>query len=1087
MLRFISLLFAGLIPALLTTHEANAQTYDPLHPPDTYATRSNPNYWKNRKPFQDYWQQDVHYTIKAKIDEQQDVIEGSEQLVYTNNSPDELTFVYFHLYQNAFQPGSYYDQLIRANGETPEFNGYEKNGLGTKLMMMKSNGQDLRVEYDNTVVKVYLTKPLKPGASVTFDIAFRTYYGLYDGRGGALSSAMRRRMKMWITDGNKHYDGVHWYPRISVYDRKFGWTTDQHLGREFYGDFGTYDVELDFASNMVVEATGNLLNRKEVLPDDLAEKLKIENFKDKPWGEAASVITPYDSTQRKTWKYHAENVHDFAFTADPTYRIGEAEWNGIRCVAVAQEPHASRWQNAAAYAAEIIRVYSQNIGMYTYHKMVVADARDGMEYPMLTLDNGGDPGYRTLLCHEIGHNWFFGQVGNNETYRAMLDEGFTTWLTVFSLLQLEGDTIPAGKSKYEYVNKYRKPDLVTWRRGLYPYIISTTQEDLSTLNTHSDDFSAFPESGQGYRNVYYKTGSMLMNLEYVLGKDLFRSAMAHYFEQWKICHPYVEDFRESIIRFTHVDLNWFFDEWIETSKTIDYAVRGIRKGNKPDEYIIRFRRKGEMEMPVDFRVIALDGKQYDYHIPNTWFIKQTEATVLPKWYGRGNLNPVYEARVTIPGGIDDVIIDPSGILADKYKLDNSKRFPVELNYDARIRNLPEWGRYELYGRPDFWYNGFDGVKAGFHLNGQYLNHYHKLHVSAWINTGLFQSQFPREADINSFDDLSWNVIYSTPLGKSFKDSEIELTARHLDGLHLLKTRLSKKLNRNRTTLFAEAKSMSRMDSTDLHYLLYPNEWSMSPTHKDVYFNNTLQIGIEHTYKYKHGDGDVELLLRSSTFGSDYDYSYLRLSSVNNNHIAKFNLRTRTFFQWGMGANWASESSLFLAGANPEEMMENKFMRSLPYYDDRIMGFTDDLGHIQYGGGLNLRGYAGYLVAQGNNSADVKAVYKGQTGVAFNGELEFDKYIRFKPKFLKEYLSLTPYLFGDAGWINASAAGATLQMADVRADGGLGFALTVKKWTPLEMVEPLTFRFDMPFFLNRTPAVSPEYVQMRYVVGVNRAF
>ena len=130
------------------------------------------------------------------------------------------------------------------------------------------------------------------------------------------------------------------------------------VGHEFYGDFGAFDVELTFASNFVVGATGFLTNRAEVLPGELRNKLDIKNFAEKTWNSRPSIITPYDSTQRKTWKYHAENVHDFAFTADPTYRIGEANWDGVTCYSLAQEPHASKWQNAAEYAAKVIQVFS---------------------------------------------------------------------------------------------------------------------------------------------------------------------------------------------------------------------------------------------------------------------------------------------------------------------------------------------------------------------------------------------------------------------------------------------------------------------------------------------------------------------------------------------------------------------------------------------------------------------------------------------------------------------------------------------------------------------------------------------------------
>ena len=151
------------------------------------------------------------------------------------------------------------------------------------------------------------------------------------------------------------------------------------------------------------------------------------------------MITEYKKGETKTWKYHAENVHDFAFTADPTYRIGEAWWEDKVCYSLAQEPHASRWENAADFGANCIKVFSEDFGRYVYHKIIVADARSGMEYPMITLDGGSDPGYRGLLAHEIGHMWFFGQVGNNETYRALLDEGFTQFLTAWGLIKIDGE------------------------------------------------------------------------------------------------------------------------------------------------------------------------------------------------------------------------------------------------------------------------------------------------------------------------------------------------------------------------------------------------------------------------------------------------------------------------------------------------------------------------------------------------------------------------------------------------------------------------------------------------------------------------
>ncbi|HEY4797860.1 MAG TPA: M1 family peptidase, partial [Bacteroidia bacterium] len=397
---------------------------------------------------------------------------------------------YFHLYQNAFQPGSYYDKMTRENGVKPRYGKYEAQKKNEEIISLKSNGLELKREADNTVVKVFLSKPLLPNDSVKFAIDFNSYFD---------NGTQRRRMKMFYTYGNKHFDGVHWYPRLCVYDRKFGWETDQHMEKEFYGDFGTYDVELNMANNFVVEATGELQNQNEVLPEELRKKLDISNFKDKPMYSLPSVVIPYDSTQRKTWKFHAVNVHDFAFTADPTYRMSESIWNGVKCIALAQEPVASRWQNAADYTSKIIKTYSEDFGMYIYPKMVVADARDGMEYPMLTLDGGFDPNYRDLFTHEVGHNWFFGMLGSNETYRAFMDEGFTQFLTCWSYEKIDGKERIELPQTSKYLKRFAKTDYVRNSEVYLPYMIDAVHGEETAINKHSNDFNTALRHGGGYR------------------------------------------------------------------------------------------------------------------------------------------------------------------------------------------------------------------------------------------------------------------------------------------------------------------------------------------------------------------------------------------------------------------------------------------------------------------------------------------------------------------------------------------------------------------------------------------------------------
>jgi len=1059
--------------------------YDPIAKPNTYRNFDNPNYWNNKKPHSDYWQQDVHYQIQANIDEQKDLIEGKQTLTYWNNSPDDLNVVYFHLYQNAFQPESHHAELNEQNNNKIEYGPYEQDKKGTEVQRISSVGRRLLLEQDNTILKVHLNKPIKSGESIVFDITFTTYFGLGN---------MGRRMKKFNSNGKTHYDGVHWYPRISVYDAKFGWTTDQHLGKEFYGDFGAFDVELTFASNYVVDATGFLLNRPQVLPADLRAKLDITNFKDKPWNEAASEIITYNPNERKTWKFHAENVHDFAFTADPSYRIGEASWNGITCYALAQEQHASKWQNAASYSAQIIQVFSEDIGMYTYHKMIVADAQDGMEYPMLTLDGGSDPSYRGLLVHEIGHNWFYGQVGNNETYRAALDEGFTQFLTAWGLEKIDGDKMVQNISKNKYIAKHTKDLHPRDRSVYYSYIKDATMNNTPQLNTHSDDFGSALGHGGGYRHVYYKTAAMLYNLQYVLGDELFAEALQYYFQKWKIAHPYFNDFRQSIIEYTKVDLNWFFDQWLETTKDIDYAVKSSKriKGSK-ELFEITFERKAAMQMPIDFTVLNKNGDAQDYHIPNTWFVKETEATVLDKWYGFGKVHTTHSVIIRSKEGVKDVIIDPTNRLADAYMVDNSLKKNISIEWEDFVWAYPDWKKYEISLSPQLWYNGYDGMKTGINISSDYMNYHHKFNGDFWLNTGLVQIEeyLPEETIVytdengetyeetiktrSGYDRISYDLNYQNPLNKINKGLSIMLNHRKLDGLKLNQIRLTQKSSDHNNELYVELKTLIRPQTESNTYLLFEGDdfW------KTDAHNNTLSIGMKHKYQYVAGEGVLNFSLRSSTIGSDYQFAQLSFEAINKSKIDKLKINTRLYFQHASGTSIAPESKLFAAGANPEQYMENKYTRSTGFVSREPVQFSEQLNHFQMGGGLNLRAYAGYLMPEGDYESQ-EFSFSGTTGIAFSTEIEFNDYLPFRNK-----LDLKTYLFTDAGIINTNTLNQALTFGNLRADAGIGATITLFK--RIDNISPLTLRVDLPWFMNRPPFGEDYFSTKRFVFGLNRTF
>lgn len=1058
---------------------------------NNFPLSNDPLYWKNRKPHANYWQQDVHYKINAAIDETNHTISAHQSLQYWNNSPDTLHFVYFHLHQNAFVKGSYAHALQEANKVKPVFGRYENSGLGTTVENITINGvAPTKTEIDFTILKIFLPQPLQPGKNITIDMDFVSYFDI---------GSTRRRMKMYPAWGFMHYNGCQWFPKICVYDAKFGWDTYQHLGKEFYGDFGVYDVTLDFASNYIVEASGILQNREEVLPKDLREKLDLKNFAQKPWNEPPSEIIPYRKGERKKWHFVAHHVHDFAFTADPSYRIATEYWNGIECVGIAQEPHASGWQNAAQLVAKIVQTFSENYGMYHYPKMVAADAADGMEYPMLTLDGGADPGYRGLLVHEIGHNWFYGMVGSNETYRAALDEGFTQFLTAEGLRKIDGDTMVQGIPK-GWRAKFAEPRLAIDSRVYYSYIYGASSGGDHQLNTHSDDFGSALGHGGGYGNVYYKTATMLYNLQYVLGDKLFADAMLHYFNQWKFAHPYFEDFRNSIIQYTKVDLNWFFDQWLETTKPIDYAIGKIKKTKEANKYAIAFkRRRTSMQMPIDFTVTDKNGNRHHYYIPNTWFEKNTNAQTLPRWIGWGKLNQNYTAYVNIADGIKSVTIDTSFRFADRFMLNNTKTLgsiwntnKIITKLDGGIYGVPEWKKYKLYIRPDIWYNAIDGIKIGANFEGNYLNNILNINGNVWYNTtiGRWYNYYPEfnEKIYQYYAPINYRIIFSTPLTLNIPNLKLNGKSRFLDGLWWHQLGFNWAIN-DKNNISAYAKTMHR-SGRNTDYLLYPQEWSSTQQNKNTSFN----VQYNKIYKTIKGGGYYTFGISTPMLTRQFDYSYVHAELKHLQVIHKMLWSTRFYGRIGMGNNIPFESALFLAGASPEEMMENKYVRSMAFFPQNWLGYSPNTtNHFQNVGGLNLRGYAGYYAYDTRNGKQYVA-YKSRSGFAINTEVDFTNYFKFKPKYTRNWLKANVYLFADAGIVELADfntgvyyfTSPTNYVSDFRMDAGLGFAITVKKWGVFEKAKPLTIRVDLPFFLNRPTFTEPQYWGARWVLGINKA-
>ena len=1117
------LLFPAFDSQAAITHNPGAsqilvQTDFPNNP---YPSPNNPHYWKNKKPYEGYWQQDVYYTINAILNEEDELINGQEILVYTNNSPNTLTEAYFHLYQNAVQPGSLTDELYKQNKAKVTFGKYEAQKLGTVIHSIQINPEDnpirdepresqnIAFEIQNTLLKIKLPTPLKPGDSIAFHIDFTTYFD----RG-----SIRRRMKVYDHHGYKHFNGVHWYPRICVYDRKFTWETDQHVEKEFYGDYGFFNISLTLPNHYVVEATGTLVNKDDVLPAALRKQLDIANFKDKPIGSQPSVITEPNGSF-KTWNFQAVNVHDFAWTADPTYRIGETTWNGVQCVAIAQENNAAGWQQTAQFTAKVIATYSRDFGMYNYPKIVCADAADGMEYPMITLDGGYYPSHQGLIAHEVGHNWFFGMVGSNETYRAALDEGFTQFLTAWCMRKL---------------TKESQPELKRAFAGYMEDAIDGTDE---VLETHSNDFHSATGHGGGYKHVYYKTASMLYNLQYYLGDSVFLQAMKNYVEQWKFCHPYIEDFRNSIIQSAQTDLNTFFDQWFQTNKSADYSIKRITPLKTTNYYRVTLQRNGKMVMPVDLdflitpktiptttnanasnaknrnnRNVSPSDVFYSITIPVTQYQKPGRYNLKP-WIGWDKLRPTYTFDIEMPvdGKVKQVWLDRSGRLADINRVNNVWKKRSEWRLDlGNGANTNYLGVYQGLVRPAVRYNVASGVLLGAVASGQYAGRKKEFNLGLWYTSGWqaryshapklqYQAEFKhqtRGGGTYYYQSLLYNEINTHELGwfNRIGKTEYGLNGKSMQRYHRLQYNIDQPFYNPwiNSQLSGRDPYFPQRDQLD-GFLSTANQWSYVAQAQ-------LNLYVKQAYSGWGKSGSVRFDMRMPSPWSNSQYGFVQLEWKHFQPVGKTLLRLRSLAYFGGGNNPTPESVLYLASANPEDAFQQDLYRDFGMYN--LNNSSTQWNTIQVNGGLNLRGFNGYsapkTVKQANGNDTTLAFFRGNQGLGINAALDLTPYFRWIPKV--KLLGINPYLFGDAGIIgqplnslNTNREMVTSQVySRLLADAGFGASVNLRNWSTitknkaLRAAKPINLRVDFPIWVNAVQN-DDSFVQFRMRVSVGTDF
>jgi aminopeptidase N len=332
--------------------------------------------------------------------------------------------------------------------------------------------------------------------------------------------------------------------------------------------------------------------------------------------------------------------------------------------------------------------------------------------------------------------------------------------------------------------------------------------------------------------------------------------------------------------------------------------------------------------------------------------------------------------------------------------------------------------------------------------------------------------------VNSHDHISFLFNYRTATDGFMKKSGFYTTLKFLDGLYSGLVGFDKKSNNDKTRFYVQLKAMGRVDSNAMNYLIYKGEWSTPGT-----VNSYASFGADHNYNYNRGTGFINLNVRAPFLGG-YDFSSAALTAINKTYFGKVGLHTRVFAQYGAGNNIPTESMLYVAGANSESLMDNQYTRSMGIFAP--FNFGNNVSNFAAGGGLNLRGYMGYLLPQVTNGV-LTYNYKGTSGAAINAELDFSRFFGFIPKATKQTLAFGAYLFGDAGVINTNAPYQTLALSSVMVDAGVGTTLTIQRWGTLQTAKPLTVRVDFPLFLNRLPYVESNYLQFRWVIGISRAF
>ncbi len=554
---------------------------------------------------QEYFQQKVDTYIDVELDDENHILRGFEKMVYYNNSSLTLDKIIIHLWPNAYKNNNTNLAKQKYSDGSMSFKYADSIDLGyIDSLDFKVNGEKVKWQFLNEQIDISeldLTKPLNPGDSITITTPFRVK--IPSGKFSRLGHI------------GQSYQITQWFAKPAVFDKN-GWHPMSYLDQgEFYSEFGNYDVSITVPKNYILMATGDLqneeelefLNKKAELTSQLIEENKLP-VKDSFGRKDMSF--PKSSVEKKTLRFVQKNVHDFAWFTDKRYHVlkGEVDVNNrkITSWALFTNNEAKLWKRSIEYINDATKYFSKWIGEYPYNHVTAVDgtisAGGGMEYPNITVigSSGDSKSLETVIVHEVGHNWYYGILGSNERDNAWMDEGLNTYIEI----RYMEEKYPNGyfRKKDSTQNKSRgislNISLEEKELQHIAYQFNASRNYDQPLKMGSKDFTQMNYGAM----VYSKTGIGFHYLKAYLGEELFDNCMNEYYNQWKFKHPNPNDIKAVFETVSKENLDWFFEDYIKTTKKTDYFLKKVSKINDL-EYLIKLKNVTGYKSPIPIQMI----------------------------------------------------------------------------------------------------------------------------------------------------------------------------------------------------------------------------------------------------------------------------------------------------------------------------------------------------------------------------------------------------------------------------------------------------------------------------------------------------